>query len=153
MNAEELTGFLFKNDFHQALILPERNCLAFAHEGKAADPDVELFLFRSLFSQADRCDLRRAISAAGDHRLVNRVRVEALDRLNANHTFMLGFVRKHRRASDIPDGVDAMNARPVELVDNDGATVGFYTDFLKTKIFNVTDDPDGGNHALNGQRL
>src|SRR5262245_44731871 len=152
MSAEQLTGFLVENDLYQALILAERNCLAVAYEGKAADPDVELFLFRSLFGQADRCDLRRAIRAAGDHRLVHRVRVEALDRLNAHDAFMLGLVGKHRRAGNIPDGVDAGNARPAKLVDDDGAPVGFYADFLQAKIFNVTDDPDGGDHALDGKR-
>src|SRR5215510_14366478 len=153
MSAEQLTGFLVENDLYQALILAERNCLAVAYEGKATDPDVELFLFRSLFGQADRCDLRRAIRAAGDHRLVHRVRVEALDRLNANDAFMLGLVGKHRRTCDIADGIDAGNARPAELVDDDGASIRFYTDFLETKIFNVADDADGGDHALDGQRL
>src|SRR5262245_6477570 len=153
MSAEQLAGLLVENDLHQPLILAERNRLAVAHEGKAAHPDVEFLLLRSLLGEADGRDLRRAISAAGDHRLVHRVRVEALDRLNANDAFMLGFVGKHRRTCDIADGIDAGNARPAELVDDDGASIRFYTDFLETKIFNVADDADGGDHALDGQRL
>ena len=71
------------------------------------------------------------------------MRVEALDRLNTDNAFMFGLVRKHRRAGDVPDGVNTGDTRPVELVDDDGSSIGFYADFLKAKIFNVADNADG----------
>ena len=64
---------------------------------------------------------------------------------------MLGLMREHRRAGDVPYGVNTGDTRPVELVDNNGSPISFHADFLKTKIFNVSDNTDGGDDALNGQ--
>jgi hypothetical protein len=66
---------------------------------------------------------------------------------------MFGLVREHRRASDIANRVNARTVRFVEFVDDNDAAIGFHADFLKAEIFSVADNADGGDDALNGQRL
>src|ERR1035441_8745542 len=150
---EELPGLLVEDHFDQALVLAERDGLAVADEGKAADADVDLFILGRLFGQADRGDLRRTISAAGNQQLVHRMRLQALDRLDADHAFVLGLVRQHRGACDVADGVDAGHAGLVEGVDHDAAALGFQSKFFQPEIFDVAGDADSGDHALGGDLL
>src|SRR5688572_15863470 len=103
MGAEKLTGLLVEDHLGEALILAERHCLAVADKWEAADPDLKLLLLRRLLGEAHRGDLRRAIGAAWNQALVHRVRVESLDRLDADHALVLGLVRQHRRTGDVAD--------------------------------------------------
>ena len=121
--------------------------------GKAADPDVELLVLCRLLGEADRSDLREAIGAAGDEQLVHRMRMQALDRLDADHAFMLGLVREHRRPRDVADGVDAGHIGPAHAVDHDGAAIGLHAELFETEILDIADDADRRNHPVDGHRL
>src|SRR5450759_87728 len=153
VGAEQLPGLLVEDHFDQALVLAERNRLAIADEGKAANTDVVLFILGRLFGQADRGDLRRAIGAAGDQQLVHRMRLQALDRLDADHAFVLGLVCQHRRAGDVADGVEAGHVGLAEGIDHDAAALGFQPKLFQPEIFDIAGDADGGDHALGGDGL
>ena len=124
VGAEELPGLLVEDHLDQTLVLAERDGLAVADERKAADADVEFALFRRLLGQARRGDLRRAIGAAGNEPLVDRVRVQAFDGLDADDAFVLGLVRKQRRAGDVADRVNAGHVGLAEAVDRVISAVG-----------------------------
>jgi len=143
VSAEQLPGLLVEDHFHEALILAERDGLAVADEGEAADADIEFLIFRRLLGKTDGSDLRRAISAAGDHLLVHGMRMQALDRLDADHAFVLGLVRQHRRAGDVADGVDAGYVCLAERIDHDAAALGFNAELFEAQIFDIAGDADG----------
>ena len=153
MRAEQLPGLLVEDDLHQALILAQRNRLAVADEGKAADADVELLLFGRLFGKAHGSDLRRAIRAAGDHQLVHRVRMQALDRLDADHALVLGFVGQHGRTGDVADSVDARHAGLAERVDDDATAVGLHAEFFQPELLDIADHADRRDDPFHFQRL
>jgi hypothetical protein len=52
---------------------------------------------------------------------------------------MLGFVREHGRARDVADGVDARHIGLVELVDRDGAAIGFHAKLFEPDVFDIAD--------------
>src|SRR5215831_13139202 len=92
MCTEKLASRLVENGLDYALVIAEGYGLAIADKWKTTDANVMPSLFRSLFSEADRCNLREAVSASGDHALVDRMRVKALDRLDTDDAFVLGLV-------------------------------------------------------------
>src|SRR5262249_3944518 len=96
VRADELPGFLVEDHLDEALILAERNRLPIAHKGEATDTDLAAALFRPGLGEADRGDLRIAVSAAWDEVLVEGMRVQPLDRLATDHALLLGLVREHR---------------------------------------------------------
>src|ERR1700722_13310297 len=153
VRAEKLPGLLVENDFDQPLVLAKRSRLAVADKGKTPDANVELLIFRRLFGQTNRGDLRRAIGATGNHQLVHRVRMQSLDRLDADDAFVLGLVRQKRRTGDVADGVDSRHVGLAGAVDDNGAALGLHAEFLQTEIFDVADNADGGDDALDGKRL
>ncbi len=59
----------------------------------------------------DGGDLRAAVGAAGHAQLVQRMRVEPLDGLDADDALVLGLVGEHGRTGDVADGVDAGDRR------------------------------------------
>ena len=65
--ALERAGVGIEHGLDEAFHLTQRNRLAIANERKAADADVYFLFLGSLFGETDRCDLRRAVGAAGDH--------------------------------------------------------------------------------------
>src|SRR3569832_226485 len=148
MGAEKLPGLLVEDDLLQPLVLPKRDRLAVADEGEAADADVELLLLRGLLGEADGGNLRRTIRAARDHRLVHRMRVETLDRIDADDALVLGLVREHRRAGDVADGVNAGHVRPAQAVGDDDAALGLHAKLLEAEILDIADDADGGDDAV-----
>jgi hypothetical protein len=89
-----------------------------------------------------------AIGAARYHPLVHRMRLQPLDRLDADHAFMLGLVREHRRTCDVADRVDAGHVGPAELVDDDAAAVGLHTELFQSEAFDIADDAGGGDDAV-----
>src|SRR6185437_10342515 len=135
-------------DLDQTLILAERDGLAVADKGEAADADVELLVLARLLGQPDGGDLRRAIGAAWDHQFVHRVRIEALDRLDADDALVLGLVREHWRPGHVADSVDAGDIGLAVAVDDDAAALGLHAELLEAEILDVADDADGGDDAL-----
>ena len=79
--------------------------------------------------------------------------MQALDGLDADHAFMLGLVREHRRARDVADRVDAGHVGLAVAVDHDAAALGFDAELFQAEIFDIADDADGGNHPVELDRL
>ena len=148
VRAEQLAGLLVEDHLDQALVLAERDRLAVADERKTPDADFAAALFRFRFGQTDRGDLRVAIGAAGNEVLVHRVRMQALDRLDADHALMLGLVRQHRRAGDVADGVDAGHVGLAVAVDHHAAAIGLDAEFFQPEVFDIADDADRGDHPV-----
>ena len=96
-----------------------------------------------------------AIGAAGNEVLVHGVRVQPLDGLDADHAFMLGLVRQHRRTCDVADGVDAGHVGLAVAVDHDAAAIGLDAEFLQAEVLDVADHADRRDHPLelDGLRL
>ena len=153
VGAEQLAGLLVEDHLDQALVLAERDRLAVADEGEAADADLDLLLLGRLLGQADRRDLRRAIGAAGNEPLVDRMRIEPLDRLDADDAFVLGLVREQRRAGDVADGIDAGHVGLADAVDDDCAALGLHAERFQAEILDIADDADRGDDAVDGERL
>src|ERR1700720_515691 len=81
------------------------------------------------------------------------MRMQALDGLDANHTFMLGFVRQKRRTGDIADGVESRYVGLAYPIDHDRTAVGFHAELFQAKALDIADDPDRRDHALDRERL
>ena len=79
--------------------------------------------------------------------------VEALDRLDADHAFMLGLVGQHRRARHVADGIDARHVGVAIAIDDDAALVGFDAEGFKAEVFDVADHTRGGDDAVHGDRF
>src|SRR5882724_6054054 len=103
VRAEQLSGRLVEYHLHQALIFAKRDRLAVADEWETANPHIALLLLGGLLGETDRGNLRRAISATGNEALLHRMWLETLDRLDADDAFVLGLVRKQRRARNVAD--------------------------------------------------
>src|SRR5712671_1207863 len=153
MRAEQLAGLVVEDHLGHALILAERHRLAVADERKTTDADIELFVLRGLFGEADGGHLRMAIGAARDHPLVHRMRMQALDRLDADHSFMLSLVGEHGGTGDVADRVDAGHVGPAELVDDDAAALGLYAELLQTDALDIADHTHGRDHAVDRDRF
>src|ERR1700735_137381 len=153
MGAKKLSGLLVEDHFDQPLILTERDRLAVADEGEPPDANLQLLVLRRLFGKTDRRDLRRAIGAARDHPLVHRMRIQALDTFDANDAFMLGLMGEQGRPGDVADSIDTRHTGLAKAVDHNRAAISLDTEFFETKIFDIADDADRGDDAIDGQRL
>src|SRR5207253_6428552 len=153
VRAEQLPGLLVEDHLDQALILAERNRLAVADERETADADLATVLFRSRLGQTDGSNLRLAIGAARNEVLVHGMRMQALDRLDADHALMLGLVRQHRRARDVADGVDARHVGLAESIDRDGAALDLHAELFQAEIFGVADHADRRDDAVDRHGL
>ncbi len=155
VRAEQLAGFLVEDHLDQTLVFAERNRLAVADERETADTDFVTAFLGLRFGQADGRDLRLAISAARDQVLLHRMRMQALDRLDTDHAFMLRLVRQHRRACNVADGIDAGHIGLAMTVDHHTAAVGLDAELLQPEALDVADHADGGDHPLDldGLRL
>ena len=151
--AEKLAGLLVEHRFDEPVVLAERDRLAVGAEGEAADAHLIAGILRLCFGEAHRGHLRVAIRAAGDLRFVGRVRMQALDRLDADHALVLGLVRQHRRPRDIADGVEARHVGLAEAVDDDAAAIGLHTKCFEAKALDIADDTDRRDHPLGGDVL
>ena len=79
--------------------------------------------------------------------------MQALDRFDADHAFVLGLVRQHRRTGDVADGVDARHTGLAERVDDDATAVGLHAEFFQPELFDIADHADRGDDALDFKRL
>ena len=80
--------------------------------------------------------------------LVHGVRVQALDRLDADDALVLGLVGEHRRARDIADGVDAGDVGAAEPVGDDAAALGLDAELLEAEALDVADHADRRDGAI-----
>src|ERR1700733_877025 len=79
--------------------------------------------------------------------------MKPLDRLDADNAFVLGLMREKWRPGDVADGVDSRHVGLARAVDDNGAALSLHAELLQTEIFDVADDADGGDDALDGKRL
>src|SRR6185295_12860994 len=153
MRAEELAAVGIEDGLHQALVFAERDGLAVADKGKAADFDGAALLLGSLFGQPHAGDLRLAVGAAGNLRLVEGMWLQALDGFHAHHPLTLRLVRKHRRSGYIADGVDTRHAGAAVAVGGDGRAVRFDAELLEPEVLDIADHAYGTDHALGAKTL
>src|SRR5690606_3392443 len=126
----------------QAFRLAERDSLAVGAEREAADLHLIAGFLRLGLCQTDRRDLRMAIGASRNFKLVEGMRWQTLDRLDADHTLVLGLVSQHRRPGDVADGVDARHVRaPVTVSDNNPA-LHLHAELLEPEILDVPHHTD-----------
>src|SRR3984893_6160743 len=151
MRAQKFSGFGIEDCFYESLRLAERDRLAIADEGKATAPDFNTQLFSFCLGEADRRDLRIAIGATGNHRLVQRMRVESFDRLDANHAFMFGLMREPGRAGDIADCINPRNIGAPHSVRNNTSPLNLHAERLKPKVLGIAGNAGRGNHAFGFQ--
>src|SRR5262249_8232130 len=133
---------------HQPLRFPERNRLAVADGRELADPERVASRLRLGLGQSDRGNLRIAVRTAWDLGLVQRVRLLASNRLDADDALVLCLVREHRRTGDVADGVDAGNVGPAEAIDDDCPLLDLYAQRLEAEVLGIAHHPDGEDHAL-----
>ena len=70
------------------------------------------------------------------------MRMQALDRLDADDAFMLGLVREQRRPGDVADGVNARHVGFAHAVDDDVTALGLHAEFFQPEILDIADDAD-----------
>jgi hypothetical protein len=117
VRSQDLTSRQAADDLHHALVVPRSDGLAVRLQAVRAD-GVVLVLLEALLLQRplgvpDAGDLRMAVRAAGDDRVVDRDRVVPRDALDAHDRLFTGDMREPRRADDVADRVDAGHARRV----------------------------------------
>src|SRR5258708_5672705 len=110
VRAEDLSVFRAANDLDEAVDLAGRAGAAVRGEGELADLVVELLLLAGLLCKAHRGHFWVAVGGAGNVRVVEQVRVLPRDRLCRDDALALALVCEHRRAGDVADGVDALDA-------------------------------------------
>ena len=70
------------------------------------------------------------------------------DPLDADHTFVHRLVSQPRRTDEIADRIDAGFAGAQPFVDDNMASVDHDAGVFKPDVFDIADDPDGEDHAL-----
>src|SRR5690606_40507688 len=138
-----------KYGLDEALILAQRNGLAVGAELEAADTDVAPLSFRLLFGEPDGGDLRTAVGTAGNFSLVEGMhRGHPRNLLNTDYAFVLGLVGKHRRASDIANGIDPGNVGAAIAVHHHATALGPDAQRLQPQVFDVALSANGRDHAV-----
>jgi hypothetical protein len=109
-----------EDGLHQSFGLAEGDRLAVGRIEKAADLQLMAGGARLLLAEADARHLRRAIGAARDSGLVERVdAVNARNLLDADDAFMAGLVREPRRTDHVADGAKSGRSGAAPLIDDD----------------------------------
>src|SRR3984893_13946630 len=126
MGSKKFSAFGIEDGFYESLRLAERDRLAIAAEGKATDPDFKTQLSSFCLGDANGSHLRIAIGATGNHRPVHRMRIESLDRLDADYPFMLGLMREHGRAGDIADRINPRHVSSSESIGFDNSLLNLH---------------------------
>ncbi len=89
-----------------------------------------------------------AVGAAGNLLLFHRMGVEALDLFDADDTFMLRLVGKHRRPCHIADGIKAGYIGAAMAVDDDRTLLGLNPQRLEAEILDIAGDADGRDDTI-----
>src|SRR5687768_16211654 len=110
VRAEDLSVFRAADDLDEAFLLARRAGAPIRTEWKLADLVLDLLVLALLLGEADGCDLGVAIRRARHVRVVDRVRVLARDDLRDDVPLALALVREHRRARDVADRVNTLDA-------------------------------------------
>lgn len=94
VRAEQFSGFGVEHRLDEAFGFAHRYCFAVADKTETANLNFAARGFRLGFGHADACDLRGAISAAGNVRSAEGVNAfDACDFFDADDAFVAGFVR------------------------------------------------------------
>jgi len=79
--------------------------------------------------------------------------MQPLDRFDADHAFVLGLMRKKRRAGDVANGINSRHAGSAEAIDDDSPPLGLNADFFQSEIFDVADHADRRDDALDSKLM
>src|SRR6185437_1839587 len=121
---------------------------------EAPDLDLAAGVFGFRFGEADACDLRITIGAAGHFRNVERVRaLHARDAFGDDYAFMHALVREPWRTDEIADGPDAGRTGGAPFVDDDVGFLDLHARLLQPDVLDIADDADGKDHAIHRERF
>ena len=156
VRAEQFAGLLVEHGFDHAIGFAHGDGLAVSDEGEAPDLDVvALFLGRCL-GETDAGDLGMGIGAAGHVGGVERLDMGlalAGNRLDADDAFMAGLVGEPWRAGEVADGVEPGDAGLAETVDIDVGFLDLHAEGFEAKVFDIADNADGEDGAVEFLRL
>ena len=79
--------------------------------------------------------------------------MQALDRLDANDAFKLGFMRQKWRPGDIANCVESRHIGLAHAIEDAGAAVGLHAELLQAEVFDIADDTDRGDNPIDGESL
>ena len=74
--------------------------------------------------------------------------VQALDRLDVDHPFMLGLVSEHGRTGNIADGIDALHIGAADAVRLDDAAIDGDAERFEPEPLDIAGDADRRDHPL-----
>ena len=148
MRAQKLARRGVKDRLDHPLGLTQRNRLAVADEGEAADPHLVPRGLRLLLGQPDARDLRLAIGTARDRLCPHRMRMAARDQLRHHHPLVARLVRQPGRPGDIADGVKPRHPGAAECVRHHMRPLDPDPQRLEPEVLDIAHDPDRRNHGV-----
>ena len=152
MRAQKLARRGVEHRLDHPLGLAQRNRLAVADEGEAADPHLVPRGLRLLLGQPDARDLWLAIGAARDRLRPDRMGMPARDQLGHHHPLVARLVRQPGRPRDIADGIKPRHTRAAKPVRHHMGALDLHPDGLKPEVLDIADDPDRRNHRVEALR-
>ena len=133
MRAEHLAVGVVAQELHEAGWITRTLCFAVCRERECGDLDVVTEFPCLGFREAEAGDLWLAERRPRDHRVVQRHRFRAGDRLSGNDAHGLRCVGEHQLGRDVADREDVRDVAAAELIDHDGTAVGqFHPGGLQT---------------------
>src|SRR5690606_12607850 len=93
-------------------------------------------------------DLGLTVRTAGDILIVDRSHILAGDLFDAPNALVACLVRQPRSSRHIPDGINAVHVRSVELVDDDSPGLRLDTGLLEPYILDIAHDAHGGENLI-----
>src|SRR5690606_4746652 len=148
MAAQPLTVFRVVDDLDEALRVTHGRRLSRCGEWKLAHLDVETRFFGLRFSVSNGRDLGLTVRTAGDILIVDRSHILAGDLFDAPNALVACLLRQPRSSRHIPDGINAVHVRSVELVDDDSPGLRLDTGLLEPYILDIAHDAHGGENLI-----
>src|SRR6478735_10531728 len=124
VRAEQLAVGVVAQELHEAGWITQTLCFAVRRERECGDLDVVTEFPCLGFRVAETGDLWLAARRPRDHRVVQRHRFHAGDRLRSDDAHGLGCVGEHELGRDVADREDVRDVAAAELIDHDGTAVG-----------------------------
>ena len=154
VRAEDLAVLLVPQDLDEALRLAGAARPAVGGEGKLAGDVIELLLFTLILRQPDARHLGMTVGHARHVVVLDGMRLLACDELGYHDAFAAAFVRQHRGARDVSDGVITRGARLQVLVHFDEAALRqLDAAFLEADVLDVYRPTRGHEHRGRGDLL